>query len=74
MLLEGCAEAADESIEAAPGLTERAGAGCWWVWVPEERAELGVNFGLPELVKVPEEFEDVSPAAPVQGERRAVVA
>lgn len=33
----------------------------------------GVNLGLAELVEVPEEFEDMSTAAPREGERWAVV-
>lgn len=38
-----------------------------------ERAYWGVDFGLSELVEVPEEFEDVGPAAPGEGERGPVV-
>lgn len=63
VLLEGGAEAADEGVEAAPGLAERAGAGSRGLWVPEERAAGGVDLGLPELVEVAEELQNMSPAA-----------
>lgn len=66
VFFEGGTEAADESVEAAPGLAERAGAWGRGIRVAEERAELGVDFGLTELVKVTEEFKDVGPTASVQ--------
>ena len=63
VLLEGGAEAADESIEAAPGLAEGAWAGGRRLWVSEEGAAGGVDFGLTELVQVAEELENMSAAA-----------
>lgn len=74
VLLECCAEAADEGVKAAPRLAERAWAGGRRVRVAEEGAELGVDLGLAELVEVPEELEDVGAAAPGERERRPVVA
>lgn len=56
VLLIGGAEAADESVEAAPGLPERAGAGGRGAGVPVKRADWGVDFRLPELIQVPEKF------------------
>nr|GLL44157.1 hypothetical protein TorRG33x02_055670 [Ipomoea trifida] len=50
------AEPADEGVEAAPGLAERAGAGSRRVWVAEEGAQDGVNLSFSELVEVTEEF------------------
>lgn len=41
--------------------------------MPVKGAYRGVDFGLPELVEVPEELEHVGSAAAVEGERRAVV-
>ena len=74
MFLEGGSEASDESIEASPSLTERAGAWSWRVRVTEERAKWSVDFGFPKLVKVAKEFQDVCPTATREGERRAMVA
>lgn len=74
MFLEGGSEASDEGIEASPSLAERARAWSWRVRVTKERAKWGVDFGFPELVKVPKEFQDVGAAAAGEGERRAVVA
>ncbi|GFZ13505.1 LIGHT-DEPENDENT SHORT HYPOCOTYLS-like protein [Actinidia rufa] len=73
VLLEGGAEATDEGVEAAPGLLERARAGGGRVRVPVEGTYRGVDFGLPELVEVPEELEHVGPAAPGERQRRAVI-
>lgn len=63
VFLVGGAEAADEGVEAAPGLAERAGAGRRRVGQSEEGACRVVHFGLPELVKVLQEFQHVRPAA-----------
>ena len=41
--------------------------------MPKEGTHLGVDFGLPKLVKVPQELQNVGPAAPGQGQRRPVV-
>lgn len=41
--------------------------------MPVEGADGGVDLGLAELIEVAEEFEDVGPAAPGEGERGAVV-
>lgn len=73
MLFEGGTEAADEGVEAAPSLAQRTGARRRRVWLAKEGTHLGVDFGLPELVKVPQELQDVGPAAPGQGQRRPVV-
>lgn len=73
VLLEGCPEAADEGVEAAPGLPERARAGRRRVGVAEEGAHRRVHLGLPELVEVPEELQHVGAAAPGESERRPVV-
>lgn len=74
MFLEGGSESSDERVEASPSLAERARARSRRVRVAEERAKWGVDFGLPELVQVAEEFQDVGPAAAGEGERRPVVA
>ncbi|KAL6974931.1 hypothetical protein U1Q18_043417 [Sarracenia purpurea var. burkii] len=73
VFFEGGAEAADEGVEAAPSLSERAGARRRRVWVAEEGAKLGVDFGLSELVEVSKEFEDVGTAAAGERERRQVI-
>lgn len=73
VLLVGGAEAADEGVEAAPRLAERAGAGGRGVGVAEEGADWVVDLGFSELIEVAEEFEDVGAAAAAEGERRAVV-
>lgn len=73
VLLVGRAEAADEGVEAAPGLSERAGTRGRWVGETEERAWVVVNLSLPELVEVVEEFQHVRTAAQGQGEWRTVV-
>lgn len=70
----GGAEATDESVEAAPGLAERARAGAGRAGLSEEGAAGGVDLGLPELVQVAEELEHVGAAAAGEAERRAVVA
>ena len=62
VLLESCAEAADEGVEAAPGLAERAGAGSRGLWVTEEGTAGGVDLRLTELVQVAEELQNMSPA------------
>ena len=56
VLLIGGPEAADEGVEAAPGLAERAGAGGRRVRLPVKHAPRQVNLGLPKLVQVPEEL------------------
>ena len=73
VLLVGRAEAADEGVEAAPGLSERAGTRGRWVGETEERAWVVVNLSLPELVEVVEEFQHVRAAAKGQGEWGTVV-
>ena len=72
-LLVGGPEAADEGVQAAPRLAERAGAGARRVWVPIEWAALRVHLRLPELVQVAQELQHVRAAAPRQRERRTVV-
>jgi hypothetical protein len=73
VLLEGGAEAADEGVEAAPGLSERARAGRRRVWVAEEGARRRVHLGLAELIQVAQELEHVRAAALSQAQRRAMV-
>jgi len=73
VLLVGGAEAADEGVEAAPGLAERAGAGRRRVRQPEERARRVVHLRLPELVQVVQELQHVRPAAHRHRQRRPVV-
>lgn len=50
VLLVGRPEASDQSIEAAPGLPQRAGARGGRVGLPEEDAPMQVNLSLSELV------------------------
>jgi len=57
VLLVGRPETPDESVQASPGLPERASAGRRRVGVPEERALGHVNLGLPELVQVAQKFQ-----------------
>ena len=73
MLFEGGAEAADEGVEAAPGLAEGARAGGGRVWVAEKGAHLGVDFGLSELVKVAQKFQNVGATAAGEGQWGPVV-
>jgi hypothetical protein len=73
VLLEGGAEAADEGVETAPGLAERAGAGRRRVRVAEEGARCRMHLGLTELIQVAQELEHVRAAALRQAQRRAVV-
>ncbi|KAG0472901.1 hypothetical protein HPP92_014388 [Vanilla planifolia] len=73
VLLEGGAEAAHEGVEGTPCLAERARAGGRGAGVAEERTTQEVDFGLPELVQIAEEFQHVGPAAAGEGQRRAVV-
>lgn len=73
MLFEGGSKAADEGVEAAPGLAERAWTRSRWVWVAEEGAHLGVDFGLPELVQVAEKFQDVGATAAREGQWGPVI-
>jgi len=72
ILLIGCPKAADEGIEAAPGLAERARARGRGVGVAKEGAHLEVDLGLAELVQVAEELQDVGAAAVGKRQRRAV--
>ena len=73
VLLKGRPEAADESVQASPGLPEWARAGNRRVRVAEEGAHLGVHLRLPELIEVTEKLQDVGAAAPVERQRRPVV-
>lgn len=65
VLDEGDAEAADEAVEATPRLTERAVAavGVGRVAAAEVGAGGCVEFGLPEVVEVGEELDDIRTAA-----------
>lgn len=73
VLLEGSPETADEGVQAAPCLAERAGAGGGRVGVAVEGADWGVDFSLTELIQVAEELENMSAAAAGEGEWGAVV-
>lgn len=73
MLLISRSKAADEGIEATPGLPERAGAGRWWVGKAEEGTGLVVDLGLAKLIQIPEELQNMCPAAHRQSQRRPVV-
>nr|GLL45863.1 hypothetical protein GOBAR_DD23592 [Ipomoea trifida] len=59
VFLVGGAEAANQGVEAAPCLPERARAGGRGIGLPEEHATVQVNLSFPELVEVAEEFQDV---------------
>lgn len=77
VLLEGDAEAADEGVEACPGLAGRAGAAIGVggrVAAAEVGAGGGVEFGLPEVVEVGEELDDILAAAAGEAQRRPAVA
>nr|GMD03223.1 AP2-like ethylene-responsive transcription factor At2g41710 isoform X4 [Ipomoea batatas] len=63
VLFKGGAEAADEGVEAAPGLVERAGTGSRRLRLPKKRTGSCVNLSLPELIEVLEELKDVGAAA-----------
>lgn len=66
-------EAADKGVEAAPGLAERTRTRRRRVGEAVEGADWSMDLGLAKLVKVSEEFEDVSAAAAGEGERWPVV-
>ena len=48
-----------ESIKASPSLSKGACAGCWRFWLPIEHTPLKVNLGLPKLVQIPKEIQDM---------------
>lgn len=73
VLLVGGAEAADEGVQAAPRLPERAGARRRRVRNAKEGTRGVVHLGFPELVKVVEEFQHVCAAAYFRRERWPVV-
>jgi hypothetical protein len=72
LLVRG-AQAADERVEGAPGLVQRARARRRRAGLAEVGAPGGVHLGLAELVQVLEELDDVRAAAPRQRQRRPVV-
>jgi hypothetical protein len=72
-LLVGRAQAADERVEGAPRLAQRARARQRWAGLAVIRAPSRVHLGLAELVQVLEELDDVRAAAPRQRQRRPVV-
>lgn len=63
VLLVGGSEPSDQGVEAAPSLLERAGAGGRRVRVTEIRTTRSMDFSLPELVQILQEFDDVSATA-----------
>lgn len=73
VLFVGRSKAAYESIEASPGLPERARARCRWVRDPKERACLVMDFGFSKLVEVSKEFKDMSTRTHGEWEWRPVV-
>lgn len=56
MFLIGGTETANEGVEAAPRLAERAGTRSRGIGVAIEGAKLSVDLGFSELVQVAEEF------------------
>jgi hypothetical protein len=72
-LLVGGAEAADERVEGSPRLAQRARARRRRAGLAVVGAPRRVHLGLPELVQVLEELDDVRAAAPRQRQRRPVV-
>nr|GMD62880.1 hypothetical protein GOBAR_DD23592 [Ipomoea batatas] len=66
-------EPADEGVQAAPGLAERARTGSRRIGVAEKGTDRGVNLSFSELVEVAKEFQHVRAAAARQRERRPVV-
>jgi hypothetical protein len=72
-LLVGRAQAADERVEGAPRLAQRARARRWRAGLAVVRAPGRVHLRLAELVQVLEELDDVRAAAPRQRQRRPVV-
>ncbi|KAF7822919.1 hypothetical protein G2W53_021063 [Senna tora] len=52
VLLVGCPESADERVEAAPRLPQRARARGGRLGLTVEHAAVHVDLGLPELVEV----------------------
>lgn len=59
MLLIGGSKAADECIQAAPSLPERAGTGCGRGRLAKEEATVRVDLSLPKLVKVAKEIKNM---------------
>jgi len=59
VLFVGRTEAADEGIEAAPCLSERAGTRCRRGRLTEEDATVQVDLGLPELIEVAKKIQDM---------------
>jgi len=57
VLFIGRTKAADEGIEAAPCLSERASTGCRRSRLAEEDATVQVDLGLPKLIKVAKEIQ-----------------
>lgn len=64
VLLESSSKTSDECVETAPRLPERTSTGCWRVRQAEEGAGRSMDFGLAELIQVPEELENMCSAAP----------
>ena len=59
MLFIGSPKPSDESIKTPPSLSERTGAGCGRVRLPEKDTTVQVDLGLPKLVKVAKELKHV---------------
>lgn len=73
VFLVGCPEPADERVEAAPRLPERAGARGGRGGLPEKDAAVQVHLGFSELIQIPEEIEDVVEVALRHGDWRRLV-
>lgn len=60
ILFKSSTETADESIKTTPSLPQRARTRRRRVRVTKERTHRSVNFSLAELIKITEEFKNVS--------------
>ena len=73
VLLVGGPEAADEGVEAPPGLAEGARARRGGLGLPVEHAALQMHLGLAELVQIPQELQHVVAVALRQRHRWPLV-
>lgn len=73
VLFIGSPQAADESVEASPGLAKRARAWSRRVWEAKEGASLVVDLGLTKLVEITEEFKNMCTTAHREREWRLVI-
>lgn len=73
MLLIRRSQPSDQRVKTPPRLSQRTRTGSRGVRQAEERAGLVMDFGLPKLIEVAEEFQHVGPAAHGKRERWTVV-